>query len=147
MKKYSLLCSLMIHFLEKKKTKQNKKTNKQDTSFPDSARYSSTVLSSAAVLKLSDSGSSTPEPCLTSNHIRKKFAYITMATPSLNPFPSLCTLLKRKSIKDDLIMFASVCLDTMDFSSMTLTQIKRQEMDAQVRTEFVKQVELEPCLF
>lgn len=27
----------------------------------------------------------------------------------------------------------SVCPDTMDFSSMTLTQIKRQEMDAQVR--------------
>lgn len=26
----------------------------------------------------------------------------------------------------------NMCLETMDFSSMTLTQIKRQEMDAQV---------------
>lgn len=62
---------------------------------------------------------------------------------SLRPF-------KRKSVKGDVIIFASVCLDTMDFSSMTLTQIKRQEMDAQVRTELLRanqQFYLHICLF
>lgn len=44
----------------------------------------------------------------------------------------------KKKIEEDLRIFASVCLDTMDFSSMTLTQIKRQEMDAQVRTTLVR---------
>lgn len=49
---------------------------------------------------------------------------------------SLCVFFKENQSKD-LIIFASMCLDTMDFSSMTLTQIKRQEMDAQVRTQLV----------
>lgn len=52
------------------------------------------------------------------------------------------------SEKTIIIIFASVRLDTMDFSSMTLTQIKRQEMDAQVRTLLVqenKQSHLHTC--